>query len=104
MNVNLFKGYVQVVLSGLVIFAATVLVILQWGNHAKFSLYGKNVPQANTAILMLTSAAGGLALWFLAKMMIRGVGTLRRGRRQQDARQTHQRLKELEKKTPTPEK
>lgn len=93
MNVQSVKGYVLVILSGLVILAAALLVILQWGNPAEFSLYGKNYSISkqedggatggvNTALLMLCSAAGGLLLFWTAKVMIRGIGALRRGRKE----------------------
>ena len=90
MNLNLFKGYVLVVLSGLVILAAAILVALQWGNRGDFSLYGKNIPDASTAVVVLTSAAGGVVLLYLAKVMARGISALRKGRREQRQRAAEQ--------------
>ncbi len=84
MNANLLKGYVFVLVSGVLILAGVVLVILQWGNAANFSLYGKNIPNANTGLIMLCSAVGGIMLLILAKMMLGGALALRRGRIEAD--------------------
>jgi uncharacterized integral membrane protein len=82
MNLNLLKGYVLVILSGAVILAAAILVTLQWGNKTRFSLYGKNIDDANTLVVMVGSAVAGVVLLFMIKMMIRGMLALRRGHRQ----------------------
>ena len=95
MNLNLLKGYVLIVLSGLVILAAVVLVALQWGNRGNFSLYGKNIPDANTAVVVLASAAGGVVLLFLPMLLARGISALRMGRREQRRPTTGQKPAEL---------
>lgn len=81
MNWNTSKGYVETIFGGLIILAGVVLVILQWGNHAEFSLYGKNI-DANTAVLILASLAAGIALIPVCKLFIRGLLALRAGRRE----------------------
>jgi len=78
MKLTLLKGYVQVIVSGVVILAAVLLVALQWGNVSSFSLYGQN-RQVNTFYLMLFSAIGGVVLYFLVKVLFHGVFTLRKG-------------------------
>lgn len=104
MNLNIFKGYVLIVLSGLVILAAVVLVALQWGNRGNFSLYGKNIPDASTAVVVLASAAGGVVLLSLAKVMARGISALRKGRREQRQRRTDQKPAGLSRPGPPAEK
>jgi len=84
------KSYIMVVLSGLVIFATVLLVVLQWGNTGKFSLYGKNIDDANTAIIMLCSAGGGVVLVYVCRMMIRGAVTLYKSRRAAGGRRENQ--------------
>ncbi|MDY6913358.1 MAG: hypothetical protein SVT52_02725 [Planctomycetota bacterium] len=86
MNYQNVKGTAYVVLSGIVLLAIVLLVILQWGNNSDFSLYGKNV-QANTAVLMVLSAVGGFVLWWTAKWMITGVGIMRLARRAEASEQ-----------------
>lgn len=98
MNTTLVKGYVLTIVSGLLIAAAAVLVVLQWGNAANFSLYGKNIANANTALLMLASAAGGITMVWLAKMLLAGIRALRKGRSAQRQQQLDRRLAELEKR------
>lgn len=83
MNANVFKGYFLMVSSGLVLVAALVLLILQWGNHTQLSLYGKNIEQASTLLLMVLSAIGGLVMLFLAKILLRGLVALKKGRQEQ---------------------
>lgn len=81
MNVNVFKGCVLVVFSGLIILAGVLLAALQWGNTGNFSLYGKNIPDARMWLVMVCSAAGGILLVLMVRVLIRGIAALRRGRR-----------------------
>ena len=82
MRLTIVKAYLQAILGGLVILAVVVLVLLQWGNTGAFSFYGKNIEDANTALLVLASAAGGLAMWWIVKWFAGGVRVLVRSRRQ----------------------
>lgn len=88
------KAYVAIVTSGLVLLAAAILVILQWGNKTVFSLFGKNYgtntdAQAglNTALVILCSAVGGLVIWHLARALIWGVRALHRVRKEERKRE-----------------
>ena len=83
---NTFKGYVLTILCGIVVVAAVVLVALQWGSTAKFSLYGpeKSVP---TVWLVLASAVGGWVFPHVARMFLRGAGIVRQSRKDKAARQ-----------------
>ena len=55
--------------------------MLQWGNEGNFSLYGKNLPNTNTGLLMLLSLIGGLVLPWLLKALVRGLAAIRRVRK-----------------------
>ena len=110
MNFRTFKAYVVVILSGLVILAAVLLIVLQWGNAAEFSAYGKNIDidktegrttgGVNTALLMLFSMIGGLLLFVLCRWFIGGLRNLRQSQHlaeiQRTQQQTAQRLSQLE--------
>jgi hypothetical protein len=80
MKLAAVKLYVVVVLSGLILLAGLVLLILQWGNRAAFSLYGRNT-QPRTWLLVLASAVAGAVAWWLIKVLWRGAAGLRRLRR-----------------------
>ncbi len=71
MNIKLIGAYVGAIGSGLVVLLAALLVMLQWGNHSDFSLFGKNIDDANTALLMLCSVAFGVALLWLLKLLLK---------------------------------
>jgi uncharacterized membrane protein len=79
MHLKTLQGYVAVVVIGLLLAAGVVLVILQWGNSAAFSLYGKNTTY-NTALVVLGGVIAGVALIPLLKMFFHGIGHIRRGR------------------------
>ncbi len=96
MNFNTVKGYVLVILSGLVLLAAVLLVVLQWGNMAAFSVYGRNT-QINTALLIVFSLIGGPILFFLIWVLYCGVRDLLRGRREQENQKIRHKLTDWEK-------
>ena len=79
-----FKGYVYVVFSSAVMLAATVFTALQWGGQSTFSAYGPDVT-TRTIWLVLGSAGGGVVVYGMGRIMIRGVRILwklRRARQQ----------------------
>ncbi len=78
-----FKGWLYVLYSGLFLAAAILLVLLQWGNSADFSLYGKNLPGVNVALLMVLCVLGGLKARWAVKVLFRGLGLLREVRKAQ---------------------
>ena len=89
------KAYIAIVISGLVLLAATILVILQWGNRTVFSLFGKNYGAnanaeggLNTALVILGSAVGGVVAWYLLRALFWGVRALHRVRRDERRRET----------------
>jgi hypothetical protein len=105
MSVKRVKGTVLVVVSGAVILAAGLLIVLQWGNPAEFSLYGKNysirvqedgktaTEGVNTGLLMLCSAAGGVLLLWMTKVLLRGIGALRKAGKEAETREATAALK-----------
>jgi len=95
MNLDIAKGYILTIASGTVLLALLLLVILQAQNRAEFSLYGKNISirlkedgtatgGINTAALMICSAVGGLMTAVLGWLTLRGLRSLRKGRRQKE--------------------
>ncbi len=76
MKVSRIKGWFLVVVSGLVLLSMVVLVTLQWGNHAQFSLYGQN-RTVNTMVLVALSLVGGAVMVGVVRLLRRGVRTLR---------------------------
>jgi len=78
-------NYIYVVVSGLVILACVLLVALNWANStADFSLYGKTFTDnpVNLSLLMLFSAIGGIVLYFLGKLFLKGSFGIMRVRRE----------------------
>ena len=81
-----FKGYVFVMVSGIVLLAAVVFLALQWDVGkltAKFSVYGSPQEGVATIYVMLGSAAGGVLVYWMCRLMIRGARILRKVRRDQ---------------------
>ena len=76
MTIGTFKGYVLVILCGLVIAAVAVLLALQWANYADISIYGMN-KRVNTALLMLCSGAGGVLVMWVSELFLYGWRILR---------------------------
>lgn len=107
MNFRMIKGYILVVLSGLLLLTGVLLVVLQWGRVCGFSLFGypyeivlvdgKVQGGVNTLLLMVSSAVGGVLFLFLCRVFVSGVRSLRKARRRQVQEQTAKRLSKLEK-------
>jgi len=79
---NNFKGYILVIVGGSALLAAATFTALQWGGRSTFSAYGPDVT-TRTVWLVLGSAAGGLLVYWMGRMMIRGVRILWKVRREQ---------------------
>lgn len=76
---SMFKGYVMTISGSVVLAAVIVLIALQWGNQANFSLYGRNMT-VSTWLLMLGSAVGGVVAAWFHRLLLRGVAHLRKGK------------------------
>ena len=75
-----FRAYVGVVVSGLVLLAASVFLALQWDVaklRSSFSAYGSPT-EAPTVWLIAASALGGIVLLGAARTLIRGAVALHR--------------------------
>jgi hypothetical protein len=81
------KARIAAVFSSLVILAGVLLIALQWGNEGDFSLYGKNIPDAKMWLIMLASAAGGLVLYWMFRLLLWSVAIIWKDRRQAKAKQ-----------------
>ena len=86
MKPGIVKSYILVVLTGLIMLAAALLVILQWGNSSSFSVYGKNFGEntpggLNTGLIMVCCLVAGPAVLGLCKIMIRSGLEIRRHRK-----------------------
>ena len=105
MSVKRVKGTVLVVISGAVILAAGLLVVLNLPHPAQLNLYGpvytvdidpdtkQRVGAVNTGLLMLCSAAGGVLVFWMAKVLLRGIGALRKARKESETREAAAALK-----------
>ncbi len=114
MSFRTLKGYVVVLVTGAALFAAALLVVLQWRLRAEFSLFGqpysirmvddgKLMGGINTAALMLMSGVGGLVVAGLGWLMLRGIRSLRTGRRADARRGMERRLEKIERSGPADE-
>jgi len=75
-----FKGYVYTIFSGLLLAAALVFTLLQWGSKSTFSLFGKPVENVVTFWIVLFSAVGGIVVLYLVRLFVRGVRLLHKVR------------------------
>lgn len=82
MNVKVVKSYVVTVALGAVMLAGFILWALQWGNYSNFSLYGKNIADANTGLIILISLGVGTVLPLGVKILARNVMAVNKSRKQ----------------------
>lgn len=80
MSTHTFKGYLLTILCGLVLLAAVIFIILQWGVTATYSLYGKPMTAQTVWLVLAAVIAGPILLW-ICRLFFRGVGILYRSRR-----------------------
>lgn len=78
MNVNIkaVKGYFLTILSGLVVFAGVLFVVLQWGVTSTVSIYGKPVSDVPTGWVVVASAVGGPVFMVAVYLLFRGAWLL----------------------------
>ena len=96
MNAKSFGGYVALVVTGLVLLAIVVLVILQWPVQATCYLYGYELQTPTIWVVLVSAVAGPIFIWLL-KVLIRSIGSVRRGRATDRARAFQQHVKQHDK-------
>jgi len=75
------NGYILAIVSGLVLLAGVLLLVLQWGNGCDFSLYGKNI-RVNTGVVILCAAIAGWLTPKVFRVMLKGIAKVRKVRRE----------------------
>jgi hypothetical protein len=80
MKLETLRGYVLTGIASVVILAGVVLVFMNSGNTGKFHLYVRSLETFSTAWLMVLSAVGGLVLYWMARLLIRGIKLIRTGK------------------------
>ncbi|MCE5279828.1 MAG: hypothetical protein ABFD92_05600 [Planctomycetaceae bacterium] len=76
-SINSIKGYVYLGISVLVLAAAILFVLLQWGNVSRITAYGPAV-DVNTLLLVFFSAVGGVVMVLMVRLLRHAVRLLRR--------------------------
>lgn len=101
MSLKLMRGYVLVIFGLLILVAAAVLVLTNmdpWTLHVYWT--NKTLPQA---VWLLLSAVAGVVVWYtVIRLLPAGVATLRKGKKIRQAKDNHQRIKDLEKQKDNP--
>ena len=77
-----FKAIICVIVGGVATLAAAVFIGLQWGSHSRFSAFGPEMT-TRTIYLVLGAAVGGAVVFWLARLMLRGLVFLGRERRRE---------------------
>ncbi len=72
MSLKRLLGYFCIVVSSIVIIAAIVLIVMNMSNKGEVSLYGP-IKEPGSGLLMLYSAIGGLILYWLIRLLVRGI-------------------------------
>ena len=80
MNWNLFKGYFLVLVSGIVIIATAMMLIVQGSTTCEVSIYFDRQVTSHVNLLMLLSAVGGVVFIAFLRVLILGISALKRGR------------------------
>ena len=78
MSAKRLAGQIKAVLSGLLLVGIVVLVILQAPKESDCYLYGHELARISTIWVVLASMVLGLVVIALAKMLVRGLGVMRK--------------------------
>jgi uncharacterized membrane protein len=79
---NYIKGYLMTVLGGIYLLAVVLMVALNLKNYCDWSLYGAIQYGQSIGVIMLCSAVAGVVTVFVVRLFVRGIGDIRRGRRE----------------------
>jgi uncharacterized integral membrane protein len=83
-NAGMFKAYLYITVSLVLLVATAVFLVLQWDVKTltcRFTFYG-SPREAPAVVVMLVSAVAGFVLYFVLRLMGRGIVLLRRQKRQ----------------------
>ncbi|MCP4379106.1 MAG: hypothetical protein GY794_23405 [bacterium] len=83
----LFKkisGYILTIVSGLILLAGVVFLALQWDNKTEYSLYGKNINDAITGVVIVCSMLAGWLTPKVFRVMLIGIAKIRTVRKEQE--------------------
>jgi hypothetical protein len=75
-----FKGYVYAIVSGIMLLAAVIFLVLQWGSTTHYFFWPAR--QASTFWFTLAAAVGGAVAYRMARLFLQGMGILWRARRE----------------------
>ena len=81
MGFRQFRGYLMLVVCGVVTVLTGIILIQQLGGSTEVSILTAHFPQVNTAGLMLVCAAAGVGLFWTVRMLLRAIGDIRSGMR-----------------------
>lgn len=79
----MFKPYFYITVSLIVLIATAIFLVLQWDVKtltSRFTFYG-SPREAPSIVVMLVSAVGGVALYFVLRLLGRGTVLLHREKR-----------------------
>ena len=78
MQISKFKSHILAATTGFVLLATFILLVLQWGNSARFSLFGKSYAPGkdgsggvNTGLIMICCLIAGPILLWLGKICVK---------------------------------
>ncbi len=96
MNLKLLKGYLLLTAVLLILAAAAVLLVINVGDSWPLHVYTTDVELSRSTWLLLAGVGGLLVWWTLRKMLPAGVRAVRQGTALRRAKQTEQRVKDLQ--------
>ena len=91
MNWRVLRSYLFVLVTGPILLALVLLVVLQWGNTCSFSFYGKNLDKLSMVALIIGCLVAGAIAPRLVVMFLRSYRDVQRHRRQKEVALEHAR-------------
>ena len=83
MSFKVFAGYVQAIVGGALFCAFVFLLLMQWDRHSEVWIYGLQLNNINTAVLMMCSAVGGALMVWAGRALWHGIAAVQRARSKQ---------------------
>lgn len=98
MNFNLIKGYLQALLSILILTATAILIVNNIGGEWRMQVFWRPV-RLRPAVWLLLAAAGGIIIWYtITRLVPTAIASLRKGKKSQREKANHRKVMELEKR------